>query len=431
MSKVLPLLGGVCTRKSAHRDAPGQDLSQISSGCVTLDVVSATSKFAVALAEGPDPATVALSAARSVREQMAGAPVTLAVIFASPSLCTDPWLLLDTLHTELAPEHLAGCTGETIIGGAREIEGAPALSLWCASLPDVAVETFRLSVQPVQGEDVIAGWPEWLAESGPDDTPLLVLVDPFTLPADMMLQQHNAQGRPAIIGGLASGGRRPGEHVVFHDRDVHFDGGVGVALPGASIIPMVSQGCAPIGPDMVITAGGGPVVAELAGINAFDKITRVVDELTEDERQLLRQPLLAGIVINENQPEYGRGDFLVRGIHGRDPDTGAVYIGEHVRIGQTFRLHVRDAQSADSDLRLALREARALSGAHTPAAGLVFSCNGRGTHMFGAPDHDAAAIADELGIPAAGLFCNGEIGPVGGTTFLHGFTATMAVFLDD
>lgn len=393
--------------------------------------MSDQSQFAVALSVDPEPVAAAIEVARSITSQLRGAPVTLAVVFASPSLCTDPWSLLDTLQTELAPEHLVGCTGEAIIGNGREVEGDPALSVWCTSLPHVAVETFRLFVQPAEGGDEILGWPEWLINAGPNDTPLLVLADPFTLPADVMLEQHNARQRPVIIGGLASGGRRAGEHVVFHDRDVHFDGGVGVALPGAQIIPMVSQGCAPIGPDMVITAGGGPVVAELAGTNAFDKITRVVDELSEPERHLLRQPLLAGIVINENQPDYGRGDYLVRGIHGRDPDTGAVYIGEHVRIGQTFRLHVRDAESADEDLRLALREALAMSGARAPVAGLVFSCNGRGTHMFGTPDHDASAIAEELGVPIAGMFCNGEIGPVGGTTFLHGFTATMAVFLDD
>lgn len=389
------------------------------------------SKFAVALSLDPEPVAAATEAALRIKEQLAGTPVTLAVMFASPSLCTDPWSLLDALHTELAPEHLIGCIGESIIGDGREVEGAPALSLWCASLPDVEVETFRLWVESTDDGGEIIGWPEPSVDAAPDTTPMLVLADPFTLPADVMVDQHNARSRQALIGGLASGGRRAGEHVVFHNRDVHFDGGVGVELPGAHIIPVVSQGCAPIGPDMVITAGGGPVVAELAGTNAFDKITHVVDELSDDERHLLRQPLLAGIVINENQPEYGRGDFLVRGIHGRDPDTGAVYIGEHVRIGQTFRLHVRDARSADEDLRIALREAQAHSGGQTPAAALVFSCNGRGTHMFGTPDHDASAISDELGVPTAGLFCNGEIGPVGGKTFLHGFTATMAVFLHD
>lgn len=415
--------------KSAHREGPGQALIANFLEIGDTGSVSDQPNFAVALSVNPDPVSAATEAARQITRQLAGTPVTLAVVFVSPGLCTDPWSLLDALHTELSPEHLIGCMGEAIIGEGREIEGTPALSLWCASLPDVGVETFRLTMASVEGGDEIVGWPERVDGADPDTTPMIVLADPFTLPADLMLDQHNARSRQAIIGGLASGGRRPGEHVVFHNRDIHFDGGVGVVLPGAPIVTVVSQGCAPIGPDMVITAGGGPVVAELAGTNAFDKITRVVDELDHDERLLLRQPLLAGLVINENQPEYGRGDFLVRGIHGRDPDTGAVYIGEHVRIGQTFRLHVRDARSADEDLRLALHETRAHSDRQTPAAALLFSCNGRGTHMFGTPHHDAAAIADELGIPTAGLFCNGEIGPVGGTTFLHGFTATMAVFL--
>ena len=415
--------------KSANGSAPGQGLVANFLGIGDTGGVSRQSKFAVALSVNPDPVAAATEVATRARAALGGATPSLAVIFASPKLCADPWSLLEAIHTHLAPERLIGCTGEAIIGDGREIEDAPALSLWCAVLPDIAIQTFRLGVEPSTDGDEIVGWPDAIGSST-DETPLIVLADPFTLPADLMIEQHNARNWPAIVGGLASGGARPGDHVLFLDRDVHFDGGVGADLPGASIVPVVSQGCAPIGPDMVITAGGGPVVAELAGTNAFDKITRVVDELTADERQLLDQPLLAGLVINENQPEYGRGDFLVRGIHGRDPDTGAVYIGEHVRVGQTFRLHVRDAGSADEDLRLALRDARDSVGALHPAAGLVFSCNGRGTHMFGTSDHDASAIVDELGVPAAGMFCNGEIGPVGGKTFLHGFTATMALFLE-
>lgn len=386
------------------------------------------SKFATALSLETDPVAAALDVAGQISAQMDGSAITLAVVFATPSLCVDPWSLLEALHQGLAPQHLIGCTGEAVIGGTREIEGAPALTVWCAALPRVAVETFRLSLETIDGVDEVIGWPG-VAEDG-TPKPMLVVTDPFTFPADLMIAQHNANSTHTLIGGLASGGRRAGEHVLFHDHDVHFDGGVGAQLPGAHVLPVVSQGCAPIGPDMVITEGGGPVVAELAGVNAFDKITGVVDELTDAERHLLRQPLLAGIVINENQPEYGRGDFLVRGIHGRDPDTGAVYIGEHIRVGQTFRLHVRDAQSADHDLRLALREVRERSGGREPKAALVFTCNGRGVHMFGTPDHDAAAVGEELGVPTAGVFCNGEIGPVGGRSFLHGFTATMAVFLD-
>lgn len=415
--------------KSANPNGRGQGLVANSLAIGDTGRVNRLSKFAVALSVDPDPVAAATEVATRARAALDGATPSLAVLFASPQLCADPWSLLEAIHAHLAPERLIGCTGEAIIGEGREIESGPALSLWCAALPDVAVQTFRLTAEPSADGDEIVGWPDAIGSS-PDETPLIVLADPFTLPADLMIEQHNARGWPAMVGGLASGGARPGEHVLFLDRDIHFDGGVGADLPGASIVPVVSQGCAPIGPDMVITAGGGPVVAELAGTNAFDKITRVVDELTDEERRLLDQPLLAGLVINENQPEYGRGDFLVRGIHGRDPDTGAVYIGEHVRVGQTFRLHVRDAGSADEDLRIALRDARDALGELHPAAGLLFTCNGRGTRMFGSADHDAAAIVEELGVPAAGMFCNGEIGPVGGRTFLHGFTATMALFLE-
>lgn len=385
--------------------------------------------FAVALSVNPDPVAAGREVAEAARDALGGRAATVAVMFASPHLCADPWSLLDAVHAHLAPEHLIGCTAEAVIGDGREIEDGPALSLWCAHLPDVDITTFRLVAEPSDDGYEIVGWPDPLSD-GPDGTPLIVLADPFTVPADVMIAQHNSGERPSIVGGLASGGTRPGEHVLFLGRDIHYDGGVGIELPGAAVVPVVSQGCAPIGPDMVITAGGGPVVAELAGTTAFDKITRVVDDLPDEERALLHQPLLAGLVINENQPDYGRGDFLVRGIHGRDPDTGAVYIGEHVRIGQTFRLHVRDAASADEDLRLALRDAKNTSSGLIPAASLMFTCNGRGTRMFDRPDHDAGAVAEELGIPVAGMFCNGEMGPVGGRTFLHGFTATLAVFLE-
>ena len=179
---------------------------------------------------------------------------------------------------------------------------------------------------------------------------------------------------------------------------------------------------------MVITDADGSVIHELAGVSATAKLDSVLAGLTEEERTLARGGLLAGLVINENQPDYERGDFLIRGIHGADPDQGALVVGEQVRVGQTLRFHVRDANSATEDLEQALEGARGrLDG---PAAGaLVFTCNGRGTRMFGAPDHDAAAVSESLSSPAlGGMFCNGEIGPIGGKNFLHGFTATMAVF---
>jgi small ligand-binding sensory domain FIST len=179
---------------------------------------------------------------------------------------------------------------------------------------------------------------------------------------------------------------------------------------------------------MTITRAESNVIAELAGKPAMERLGEVIAALPEGERSLASSGVLIGVVIDENRPEYDRGDFLVRPIIGADRESGAIAIGEHVRVGQTVRLQVRDAASADEDLRAALRAQAQALGSGGAAGALLFTCNGRGSHMFEVPDHDAAAVEDSLGAPTAGFFCAGEIGPVGGRNFLHGFTATMAVF---
>jgi small ligand-binding sensory domain FIST len=384
--------------------------------------------FSVGVSTRDDPALAAEEAALAAREGLGGAPVTLALLFATPGLAVHGERLLPAIHATLEPETLLGAMGEAVIAGGREYEDEPALAVWAASIPGARIVPFRLAARMEGDRVAVAGWPEELS-AGPG-APLLLLADPFTFPADALLGEVNgASGSAWVVGGLASGGRRPGEHRLFHQHEVVDEGAVGALLAGISVTPVVSQGCEPIGPEMVITSAEGQVVEELAGIPAIDKLRAVLADLDEDERELASRGLLAGLVINENQPDYERGDFLIRGIQGGDSDTGAIVVGERVRVGQTMRFHVRDAVSADEDLRLALRRARDELGTGRPAGGLVFSCNGRGTRMFPGPDHDAAAIADELfAMPTAGIFCNGEIGPVGGRSFLHGFTATMALF---
>jgi small ligand-binding sensory domain FIST len=199
-------------------------------------------------------------------------------------------------------------------------------------------------------------------------------------------------------------------------------------MRGLEMVPCVSQGAGPVGPEMTITSAEANVIGQLAGKPAMERLGEVIAALPEDERSLASSGVLIGLVIDENRPEYERGDFLVRPIIGADREAGAIAIGEHVRVGQTVRLHVRDAASADEDLRAALRAQVQALGSGGAAGALLFTCNGRGSHMFEVPDHDAGAVEDALGAPTAGFFCAGEIGPVGGRNFLHGFTATMAVF---
>lgn len=393
-----------------------------------------TASFGAGLSRSPSAAEAAREASAAARRGLGGATPTLAVVFASPDLCEEAEELLAAIQRELAPEHLIGCMGEAIVADGQEVEEGPALAVWAAHLPRARVIPFRLVARPVAEGMGVLGWPDAIADAPAGNVgPILMLADPFTFPADGLLAQLNEErGAPPVVGGLASGGRRPGDHRLFAGEDVLTEGAVAVALEGARIRTVVSQGCMPIGPEMVITAAEGSTVHELAGMPALAKLEEVVAALDPAERALVEDGLLTGLVIDENRPDYGRGDYLVRAIHGGDRDTGALVVGESVRVGQTMRFHVRDAGSAAEDLRVALRDARGAMGAAAPGGALVFSCNGRGTRMFTSPHHDATAIAEELDrIPAAGLFCNGEIGPVGGKSFVHGFTATMAVFTVD
>lgn len=386
------------------------------------------SRFGVGLSTLGDPRDAAREAAWAARAALGGAPATLVLLFATADLALEGEEILPVVHEILAPETLLGAMGEAVIAAGQEIEEGPALAVWAAHLPGARIMPFRLDARIEDGAVVVEGWPGPPAQ--PPAGPLLVLADPYTFPADALLGEVNASESGGwVVGGLASGAREPGGHRLFFQNEVLREGAVGAVLDGLAVWPVVSQGCAPIGPEMVITAGGGQVVEELAGMAALDKLRAVIDELEPHEREMAGQGLLVGLVINENQPEYRRGDFLVRGIQGGDRDTGALVVGERVRVGQTMRFHVRDAATADTDLRHALREARTAFAGARPAAGLIFSCNGRGTHMFPHAHHDAHVVEDELqAIPTAGIFCNGEIGPVGGKSFLHGFTATMALF---
>lgn len=374
----------------------------------------------------------ACEAAALVRNGLGGTRPDLAVVFATPDLMEDAARIAAAVHEELAPMHLIGCSAEGVIGTGREIERGPALSLWAATLPGASIESFALAPgQAADGGTVMAGWPLGLDPAAPPEfssgSMVILLADPFTFPPEALAGRGGGPATAAIVGGMASGGRAPGEHRLILGHDVLAVGAVGVGVSGA--VPVVSQGCRPVGPEMTITAAEGTIIAELAGRPALERVREVVLGLSPDDRLLVEDGVLAGLVIHENRPDHGQGDFLVRGILGADPETGSIMVGEEVRVGQTVRLQVRDAGSAGDDLRQALGGVRSGMGNDRPGGALVFSCNGRGTRMFPAPHHDAEAVREVLGdIPVGGLFCNGEIGPVGGRTYLHAFTATLAVF---
>jgi len=384
--------------------------------------------FASSISTAGNPGEAAREACAAVRDALGDIPVDLVVAFATPDLMANAAGIAAIIGEVLDPAHLIGCTAEAVIGTGREVEDGPALSIWAASLPGTAIESFALDPATApDGAAIVLGWPPHVDPGAPDalatDDTVIVLADPFTFPADALHDIDGLAARREAVGGMASGGRAPGDHRLLLGDQVLSEGAVGVVVPGVRAV--VSQGCRPIGPEMTITEGGDGVITALAGRPALERVREVVAAMDEGDRALVEQGVLAGLVIDGNKPQLEQGDFLVRGIIGGDPDTGAIAVGERVRVGQVMRLQVRDHVSADTDLR------DALASVPSQQAGgvLVFSCNGRGTRMFPGPHHDAAVISDVLGaIPVGGLFCNGEIGPVGGRAHLHGFTATMAIF---
>ena len=374
----------------------------------------------------PDARAGALEAATAAANLLDGAPCDLVIVFASGAHLSTPAATLAAIHEVLAPDGLIGCGAGGVIGRGREIEAGTAVSIWAASLGEGSATTFHAQVEELEeGTGALTGMPEL---SGGDGA--ILLTDPVSFPTDAVLRfLSEAAPLMPLLGGLASGRTIHDDAVLFAGEEVVSDGAVGVRLDGVEILPMVSQGASPIGPELTITAAEGHVIGELAGKPALEKLRETIEGLTPEDLRLVQGGLLMGIVVDTNKPDYVQGDFLVRGLVGADPATGQVAVAADVHPGQVVRLHARDAESADRDLREALSVRMAALGNRPPAGALVFACNGRGRGMFGRADHDADAVAELLlGAPAAGFFAAGEIGPVGGGYFVHSFTATVAVF---
>lgn len=380
------------------------------------------------LATGGDPRVAAIEAGTDARQGLEGRAADLVVVFSSGGHLTSPEATLEGLHEALAPGALVGCGAGGVLAGGREIEGGTAVAVWAASLGDGRAEVFHARAAPAEGGAVVvSGMPHAAGASA-----ALLLPDPYSFPADRALA-HLATVAPGtpVLGGISSARTLDGEAALFLDDAVVGAGAVGVVLHGVEVLPCVSQGAAAIGPVLEITAVDGHVIRELAGRPALTSLREAIEALSEDERELVTGGLLLGVAVDGPYGPVDDRDYLVRGIIGADPEAGTVTVGAPVREGQVVRLHARDETSADHDLRAALELRRSALGGD-PAGALVFTCNGRGRGMFGTPDHDADVVDEVLGgAPSAGFFAAGEIGPVGGENFLHGFTATVAVFAGD
>lgn len=374
--------------------------------------------FAAGLSENPELVQAVHEAVAQVRDGLgAGGPPDLVLLFVTPhhrSLVPEAAALV---RRALGPGTLLGCAAESVVGGRREVESSPGVSLWAGRTGPV--RPFHLDVTITPDGPTITGWPDDMAEA----SGMLVLVDPFSFPTPDFLERvdEHHRGLP-LIGGMALVSPEPGDNQLVLDDEVLEIGAVGALLgPGVQVRTVVSQGCRPIGAPYVVTRAEESVVYELAGRPPLGRLKDLAATLDKGDVTLLNRGVHLGLVIDERKATFERGDFLIRNVLGGDVSDGSIQLDDEVEVGATVQFQVRDAGAADEDLR------QMVDGLSADAA-LLFTCSGRGRRLFRQPDHDAAVISDSLeGAPVAGMFCAGEIGPVGGRSFLHEFTASVAL----
>jgi small ligand-binding sensory domain FIST len=363
--------------------------------------------------------------AAAVRAELGAAAPDLIVAFVSAHHRERFSDIAALVRREFRSGLLIGCSAGGVIGGGKEIEQRPGVSVTVAALPQVTLTPFH-----VAGENV-AAWQQRVALAPAVEPQFLLLADPFTFDPEPFLRDLD-RVYPASrkIGGLASGGRQPGENALFLGDETLAAGTVGVALSGnVRVDTIVAQGCRPVGQPMFVTECQRNIIWKLDGQPAVEVLQTLYRHLDRADQELARHALSLGVVMNEQQHEYKQGDFLIRNIVGMDPDRGVLAIGAVLREGAVVQFHLRDATTSAQDLEHLLTTYAEASAGVRPAGALLFSCLGRGMYLYGEPDHDTNAFRDHLGaVPLGGFFCNGEIGPVQGSTFLHGYTSAFGLF---
>jgi len=372
----------------------------------------------------PDTREALEEAVEDLLGQMGSHP-DIAIAFLSPHHRERGEDVLMALGGELQAESIAGCTTAGVIGGGHELQGGPAISIWAAKFPGSKVQDFHLELDEDGG--FVKGWPDVGREAG-----VVLLADPFTFPLDPFFASlRKAERYPPIVGGLASGADRSGGNVLLEGSSAHTSGAVGfVVQGGVRLAPILSQGCRAIGPPFLVTRSEKNVIYELGGLPAYEGLSKVVQGLEESERRSFANSPHVGIQAEKGLSEGKPGGFLVRGVMGVDSSSGTVSVADFVEEGSMMQFHTRDAGTAHRELKelLALE-----SGFHTdPVGALLFSCTGRGLPLFGRADHDVEIVEQFFPeTPVSGMFAAGEIGPVCGRPHIHGFSASLGLFIQE
>jgi small ligand-binding sensory domain FIST len=370
--------------------------------------------------------------AEELHSQLPGSKVSLGLVFLHPRLFSNAAKIMELLQVHGRIPLLAGCSSMAMIAGEREMEQDCGIALGLYHLPGADLKAFHFTQENIEESTGPAYWHLQTGVTPEQTNGWLVFADPFTLDSEQWMEGWNEAYAPLpILGGLASGNYSEQRTQVYLNGSVFDEGGAAISVGGnVSLASVISQGCTPIGEPWTVTRVERNLIYEIGNRPAYQVLAETVSGLSPEEQQKSRGNLFIGLVMNEYLEEFHRGDFLIRNIIGADPKSGVLAVGAFPRMGQTVQFQRRDAATGTEDITSLLKRSHAELKDKTIYGGCLCSCNGRGKRLFGVPDHDAGHVQAELGpMGLAGFFCNGEIGPVGGKNFLHGYTASLALFV--
>jgi small ligand-binding sensory domain FIST len=370
--------------------------------------------------------------AEKLRASLDAPKVTLGLVFMTPRYFAQARQILEIIQVHARVPLLAGCSSQSLVSGAEEIEENAGLTLGLYHLPGADLKAFHFTQEHLDESNGPAYWHHETGRPAESTNGFLVFADPFNLDCDSWLRAWNEAYAPLpVLGGLASGDFSARQTQLYVNGTVHDEGVIVLSVAGAvKLASVISQGCTPIGDTWTITKAEQNFIYEIGNRPAYAVLADTFTALPPEEQKKTQGNLFVGLVINEYLEEFGRGDFLIRNLIGADPNSGAIAVGALPRTGQTIQFQRRDATAANEDMLELLNRAHDQLKEATVYGGCLCCCNGRGSHLFGYPSHDAGMIQRRLGpLGLTGFFCNGEIGPVGDRNFLHGYTASLALFV--